>query len=338
MGAKLRPLLVQFSKLLADGVQPSLRILIMFSFYSLPFDLQLLDASLDSVQLLGHRINLNPKLRCRLINEIDCFVRQEPIGNVTVAELGRSDNCSVGYPNTVMDLVTLLEAAQNRDGVFNTRLIHQDRLEASFQRWILFDMLAVLVDGCRTDGAQITARQRRLEHVRSINCTLSGSGPNESVQLVDEENDLPIGFCHFLENRLEPFFKLTAEARPGNQGAHIESNDPFRFQVFGHVSLDDTVSDAFSDGGLAHARITNEHRIVLCPAREHLQHTANLILTADDGIQLPSARKLIEIPAEPLKCLILIFRVLIRHPLRSAYLFEGFVEPVLRYALVVKEF
>ena len=48
-----------------------------------------------------------------------------------------------------MAFVTILETTQNRNGVLDIWLLHQNRLEATFQSRIFFDVLAILIQrGC----------------------------------------------------------------------------------------------------------------------------------------------------------------------------------------------
>jgi hypothetical protein len=88
--------------------------------------------------------------------------------DVAVRELGGGDERRVLDADAVVDLVLLLEAAQDRDRVLDARLADQHRLEAALERLVLLDVLAVLVERRRADAAQLAARQRRLEHVGGV--------------------------------------------------------------------------------------------------------------------------------------------------------------------------
>ena len=83
-------------------------------------------------------------------------------------------------------LVALLQAAQDGDGVLDARLVDHDRLEAALQRRILFDVLAVFLDGRRADAVQLAARQHRLEQVARVHAALRLARADDGVQLVDE--------------------------------------------------------------------------------------------------------------------------------------------------------
>src|SRR5204863_9301861 len=54
----------------------------------------------------------------------------------------------------------------------------------------------------------------------------------------------------------------------------------------GNVAVDDALSQAFDDRGLADAGITDQHWVVLGPAREDLDHSADLLVATDDRVEL----------------------------------------------------
>ena len=66
-------------------------------------------------------------------------------------------------------------------------------------------------------------------------------------------------------------------------------------EAFGHVAGDDAARQTFDDGGLADARLADEHGVVLGAAREHLDAAADFVIAADDGIELVLLRQLREV-------------------------------------------
>ena len=90
------------------------------------------------------------------------------------------------------------------------------------------------------------------------------------------------------------------------------------FRPFGHVAANDAAGQPFDDGGLADAGLADEDRVVLRAARQHLDDAADLLVAADDRIELALARELGEVAAVALERLIGAFRVLVRHALRAA--------------------
>ncbi len=81
----------------------------------------------------------------------------------------------------VVLLVALAQAAQDRDRIFDRWLPDVDRLEAAFERRILFDVLAVLVQRRRPDGVQLAAREHGLEHVRGVHRALGCARADDRV-------------------------------------------------------------------------------------------------------------------------------------------------------------
>jgi hypothetical protein len=128
--------------------------------------------------------------------------------------------------DAVVDLVALLEAAQDGDGVLDRGLAHHHRLEAALQRLVLLDVLAVLVQGGGADAAQIPAGQRRLEQVGRVRppprrprrpTRVCSSSMNRMMR--------PSAGGHLLEHRLDPVLELTAELGPGHQRAQVQGLD-----------------------------------------------------------------------------------------------------------------
>ena len=66
-------------------------------------------------------------------------------------------------------------------------------------------------------------------------------------------------------------------------------------QRFRHVAVDDAQRKAFDDRRLADAGLADQHRIVLGAARQHLDRAADLLVAADDRIELACARRLGEV-------------------------------------------
>ena len=101
----------------------------------------------------------------------------------------------------MVQFVAFFQAAQNRDRVFDGRLGNQNGLEAPFERRIFLDVFAIFVERGRADRAQFAARQGGLQHVGSVHRAFGRARAHQRVQLVDEQNDLSVGFRNFLQHR-----------------------------------------------------------------------------------------------------------------------------------------
>ena len=75
------------------------------------------------------------------------------------------------------------------------------------------------------DGAQFAAGQGRLEQIAGVHRSFSLAGADNRVQLVDEQNHLPVALRDFFDHRFKPVFKFAAEFRPRDQRADVERND-----------------------------------------------------------------------------------------------------------------
>ncbi|TPW09859.1 MAG: hypothetical protein FD129_2067 [bacterium] len=128
--------------------------------------------------------------------------------------------------------------------------------------------------------------QGRLQHVAGIHGPLGRAGPDQRVKLVDEQDDLPLGADHFLEDRLQPLLELAPELGPGDQRPEVEDDHPFVTQRVRHVAGHDPAGEPLHDGRLADPRLADQDRVVLGAPREHLDDAANLLVPADDRIEL----------------------------------------------------
>ena len=203
-------------------------------------DLQAAHDALELVDLLRGGVDLHAQARASLVHQVDGLIRQEAVGDVAVGQLGRRHQRGVLDAHAVVHLVALLQAAQDADGVLHRRLAHVDLLEATLQRGVLLDVLAVLVQRGRADKAQLTAGEQRLDHVARIHRRVAGgAGADDGVQLVDERDDLPVGLLDLVQHRLQPLLELAAELRAGDHGAQIKRDQGLALQRLGHVARDD---------------------------------------------------------------------------------------------------
>ena len=279
------------------------------------FDLQLHDAPLDLIQLGRHRIDFHAELRCGLVDEIDGLVREEPVGDVPIREDRRRDQRGVLEFHAVVNLVPVPQSSQDTDRIFNSRLSYDHRLEPTLECGVLFDVLAILIQRGRTNGVQFAARQHRFQHVRGVHRALGGPGPNDGVELVDEQYDLALGVCDLLEHRLQAFLELAAILRARYQRSHVERHDPFVLEPLGHVAADDAAGQALDDRGLPDTGFADQHGIVLRAAGEDLNDTPDFFVPADDRIERAFTGELGQVAAVAFQCLIGRFGVLARDPL-----------------------
>ncbi len=258
-------------------------------------DLQAHDLAIDRIELLRLGIDLHLEARCGLVDQVDRLVRQKAVGDVAVRQRRGRHQRRIGDADAVVLLVLVLEPAQDRDGVLDSRLGDEHRLEAPGERRILLDVLLVLVERGRADAMQLAACERRLEQIGRIHGAVGLAGTDQGVHLVDEQDDAAVRGRHLLQHGLEPLLELAAILGAGDQGTHVERQQLLVLQAFRHVAVDDALGETLDDGGLADAGLADQHRIVLGAAGEHLDGAADLLVAADHRVDLAVAGRLGEV-------------------------------------------
>ena len=131
------------------------------------------------------------------------------------------------------------------------------------------------------------------------------------MQFIDEQHNATaltgslaataIGLAHLLQHGPQPFLELAAELGAGDQGAEIQRHQPQTPQGIGHLAGNDALGQGFGHGGLADAGLTDQHRIVLAAARQHLDQAPDLRVPTDHRIKAAVAGGGGEIAAEALQ-------------------------------------
>ena len=89
-----------------------------------------------------------------------------------------------------------------------------------------------------------------------------------------------------LQHGLQALLELAAVLGAGEQRRHVEREHALALQRLGHFVVDDALREAFDDRGLAHARLADQHRVVLGAALQDLDHAADLVVAADHRVEL----------------------------------------------------
>src|SRR4051794_16239630 len=248
--------------------------------------------------VIGRRLHAtDPQARARFVDEVDRLVRQVAVGDVPVGEVRGGDQRLVGDGDAVVLLVAVAQTLQDLDGVRDGRLLDLDGLEAPLERGVLLEVLAVLVERGGTDGLQLTPSEHRLEDAGGVDRAFGRTCADERVELVDEQDDVAAG-ADLLQHLLEPLLEVAAVAGARHERTEVERVELLADQRLGDVSADDVGGQPLDDGGLAHARLPDQHRVVLGAARQHLHHALDLLLAPDDRVELLVARELREVAAE----------------------------------------
>src|SRR5690625_5642952 len=208
-----------------------------------------------------------------------------------MAQFGGSDDGIILNPYTVVNLISVLDAAQYRYRVLYRRLFHEHHLESPLQCFVLLKVLAILVKRGGADGTELTACEGGLEDIGRIHSAFGRPGTDERVNLIDEQDDLAVRLADLLDDCFPSIFELTSIFCAGNQRAHIECNDGFVLQTLRNVTLYDPRGEPLSDRRLADARLAHETRIVLGTPGQDLKHTPNLLIASDHRLESAAWRE-----------------------------------------------
>jgi hypothetical protein len=184
----------------------------------------------------------------------------------------------VAWANTLEDF----------DGLLDGWLTHNNFLEAALQGGIALDVLAVLVECGGTDALQFATSQSRFQNVRGIDRTLCGTGTNECMYLVDEDDSVA-AVANLFDNLLEAFLELTAILCTRNQRTDVERQQTFIREGLWHFARNKALCKSFDDGSFTNTRLTDESRIVLVAARQDLNDALDLLMAPDNRVERASA-------------------------------------------------
>jgi hypothetical protein len=324
--------LLQVGELLLEEVEPFLGGGIGLLLQCGALDLELPDPTFHLVDLDRDGVDLDPETGRGLVDQVDRLVREVTARDVAVREDGGGHQRRILDPYTVVHLVALLQPAQDRDRVRDRRLLDEDGLESPLERRVLLDAHPVLVQCRGADQPELAAGEHRLQHVPRVDGPLGGPRADDRLQLVDERDDLALGVRDLLQHRLEALLELAAVLRPRDHRADVERHQPLVLEGLRHVAADDALREPLDDGRLPDAGLADQHRVVLGSPRQHLDHAPDLLVAADDRIELALARGLGEVAAEALERLEGLLRVLGGHSVAAANLGERLQHGVPRQA------
>ena len=100
----------------------------------------------------------------------------------------------------------------------------------------------------------------------------------------------PAAAVTLAQHRLQPLLELAAIFRAGDERAHVERHQLLVLQALRHVAIDDAERQPLDDGGLADAGLADQHGVVLGAPAQHLDGAADLLVAADDRVELALAR------------------------------------------------
>ena len=86
------------------------------------------------------------------------------------------------------------------------------------------------------------------------------------MDFIYEEYDLPGFFLNLLEHCLQAVFEFSPVFGAGDQRPQIQGDDLFVCESCRDIAIDNPLSKALDDGGLADPGFTDQNGVVLCSA------------------------------------------------------------------------
>ena len=193
-----------------------------FSFY-----FQLHHAAVEFVEFFGYRVHFQTQFGRRLVHQINGFVGQKTVGDVTVGEFDGGNNSIVLDAHAVVEFVFFFDTAQNRNGIWHVGFVHQNQLKTPLQSLVFFDVFLVFFKRGGSNGVQFAARQCGFEQVGRVHGTFAAARANERVDFVNKQNNLPVAVGYFLDYGFESFFKFAFVFGTRNEQTHVERHHNF---------------------------------------------------------------------------------------------------------------
>ena len=221
------------------------------------------------------------------------------------------------------NFVSFLKTSQNRDRIFDRRLVDHNRLKTTLQSGIFFDIFSVLVERGRADAMQFAPRKHRLQEVARVHSAVRFARADYGMKFVDEQNDFAFAFPHFVKHGFEPFLELAAEFRSGDKRADIQREQFSVLKVFRNVAFHYSYGKSLGDCRFTDARLTDKHGIVLRFSRKDTDDVSYFVVSADNGIEFSATRLFHEFRAVFVKHVVSFLGVVARHSRTASHLREN---------------
>ena len=130
----------------------------------------------------------------------------------------------------VVGLIPAPQPPEDGQGLVPGGLTHGDRLEAALQGGVLFNILAVLVQGGGSNHLDLSPGEGWLQNVGRVNSPLGAARPHNGVELVNKEDHIARP-AHFLEYVLELLLKFPPVLGARHHSGQIQRTHPLAQQV-----------------------------------------------------------------------------------------------------------
>ena len=237
--------------------------------------------------------------RAGLVEQVDGLIRLLAPGVLLAARVRKGDRGVervVGDRERVVHLEARAPGAEDLERLRAVEFADLDRVEAALERGVGADVVVVLVAGGRPDDADLAARERRLEQVGRVERLAHGRpGPDEVVQLVDEEDHIAVA-ARLVDDALEPLLELAAERGAGDEVDVREREHAGAGERARDFPRRDPLGQPLGDRRLADARLADEHRVVLRLAQQDRDQPVGLGLAAAHRLELVAQRRVGQVP------------------------------------------
>lgn len=142
----------------------------------------------------------------------------------------------------------------------------------------------ILVERRCPDAPEFAWSKCWLQHIGGVHRSIDFSSTCHGVQLVDKWNDLALSLCELSKEFLQSLFEITPELGSSNERSRIKRKKALVLGGFGHIASHHALGQAIGNGYLSHSGLTDQDRVVLRPAREHLHNAPDFFIPADHRI------------------------------------------------------
>ena len=170
-----------------------------------------------------------------LVQDVDGFVRKEPVAHIPVCQLHRSLQRFILDRHMVVLFVFPPQSLQDLQTLFPVRLFHRNRLEPPLQGCVLLNVFPVFRNGGGADQLQFSPCQGRLQDIGSVNGPLRAACPNDSVDFIQEKDHISRSL-HFLDQALHPLLEFSAVLGTGYHSRKIHGQDPLILHAVRHCA------------------------------------------------------------------------------------------------------
>src|SRR5690349_8243500 len=117
----------------------------------------------------------------------------------------------------MVQFVSLSKTSENTNCILYRRFFHEYGLKSPLECCILFNMLAIFIQGSGADTSEFSPRQCGVQHFRGIHGPFRCTSTYQCMELIDKKNHLSSRLGNILENGFEALLKFSTKLGSSNQ-------------------------------------------------------------------------------------------------------------------------